>query len=163
MPKVPVLYGLGPSACHRSVTQLFPGPRLRASWPRHHHTLGDTLRTRTVTAGLLLAGLLLTGCGTSSDSGTDNKPAPAPATVTAAAPEPAPLTEEETIEQCTTAVAEAAPGWDDWNIDLAGWEDDPRTPRVCKTLRAADFLGALTDGLDTAAACGTPEALPGKC
>ena len=148
-----------------SHTAVFRSPAARIMVRHHHHTLGDTLRTRTVTAGLLLAGLLLTGCGTSSDSGTDNKPAPAPATITAAAPapEPAPLTEEETIEQCTTAVAEAAPGWDDWNIDLAGWEDDPRTPGVCKTLRAADFLGALTDGLDTAAACGTPEALPGKC
>jgi hypothetical protein len=129
--------------------------------------------TTTTTALLLTAGLLLTGC--SSDSSTaDAKPEPTKTETTTAAapaPEPAPLTKEETTEQCTNAVADAAPSWDDWNIDLAGWEDDPRTPEVCKPLVDEEFpprgnrafQDALIDGLELAAACGTPDALPGRC
>lgn len=118
--------------------------------------------TPAVAAALIAAAMLLTaGCSGSSDT-AEAKPRPT-TTVTTTAPAPEPLTEEETTAQCTQAVAEAAPGWDDWNIDLENWKNDPRTPEVCKTLDNLAYNGAYLDGLDTAAACGTPDALPGRC
>lgn len=77
--------------------------------------------------------------------------------------DPEPLTEEEAIEQCTDAIAEAAPEWDDWTVDVDGWENDPETPEVCKSLETLDYMDAFTEGLDIAAACGTLDALPGRC
>ncbi|MFD4142467.1 hypothetical protein [Streptomyces sp. NPDC058572] len=118
--------------------------------------------TAIITTALLIAGLTL-GC--SSNDKDDAKPEEAtpkaPATVTATATQV--LSEEEISQQCTDAVAEAAPGWDDWNLDIAGWKDDPKTPEVCKTLDNLAFHQAFIDGLNIAAACDTPAALPGKC
>ncbi|MER6612698.1 hypothetical protein [Streptomyces xantholiticus] len=118
--------------------------------------------TAIITTALLIAGLTV-GCS-SNDKG-DAKPEAAtpkvPTTVTATATQV--LSEEEISQQCTNAVAEAAPGWDDWNLDIAGWKDDPKTPEVCKTLDNLAFHKAFVDGLDNAAACDTPAALPGKC
>lgn len=122
------------------------------------------MRIRTAAAALTAAALLpLTAC--SSSDTTDAKPkASTPetsATVTATATQV--LSEEEISQQCTDAVAEAAPGWDDWNLDVADWKDDPKTPEVCKSLDSLDFHIAYVEGLDIAAACDTPAALPGKC
>lgn len=118
--------------------------------------------TRT-TLALATAVVLLTGCASSSDA----EPAPTKTeTVTASAPAPAPEPEPEPLaleEQCTEEVAEAAPDWDDWTLKLDGWEDDPKTPDVCKTLSYREYSGAFVEGLDIAAACGTPDELPGKC
>lgn len=119
-------------------------------------------RHRTTTAALLVAAsLALTGCST--DSSNQATPEPAATVTVTAPPEPEPLTEGETVAQCTLAVSESAPGWDDWNINLGKWKDDPRTPAVCKTLDNLAYHGAYLDGLELAAACGTPEALPGRC
>lgn len=129
------------------------------------------MRTTTTTAAVgaaLLLAATLTACG---GGGGSNSPAPAKSP-TASAPSAAPtLSKAEVSERCTDAVAEAAPGWDDWNFDLGGWQDDPRTPEACQGLVDEEFpprgnrafQDALIDGLDIAAACGTPAALPGKC
>ncbi|MGW1039344.1 hypothetical protein [Streptomyces sp. NPDC002547] len=123
------------------------------------------MRTRTTVAlaAALTTGLLLTAC--SSNDNTDTKPkasTPEPAaTVTATATEL--LSKEEISQQCTDAVAEAAPEWNDWNLSPTGWQDDPRTPEACKTLDDLTFNIAYIKGLDVAAACDTPAALPGKC
>lgn len=55
-------------------------------------------------------------------------------------------------------VAEAAPGWDDWNYNPGGWQDDPRTPEVCLGLADDEvpsrgnraFMDALIAGLEMA-------------
>jgi hypothetical protein len=104
---------------------------------------------------LLLAGAA-TGC--SSDGGGGGEAAPAPSTVTTTVTAAPSLSREETARQCSLAVAEAAPGWEDWNVDLAGWEDDPRTPEVCKGLADEEnpprgnreFQRAWIDGLEMA-------------
>jgi hypothetical protein len=62
------------------------------------------------------------------------------------------------MRQCSTAVSEAAPDWEDWNYSPGGWQDDPRTPEVC--LGLADevnpprgnraFREAFREGLELA-------------
>jgi hypothetical protein len=108
-------------------------------------------------AVLLAACLVLAGC--SSGGEPDKKETPA-ATVTASpTPTAAPsLSQAEAASQCTDAVAEAAPGWTDWNFDFGAWEDDPRTPPVCLGLADEElpsrgnrlFMAALLDGLKLA-------------
>ncbi|MEV5977507.1 hypothetical protein [Streptomyces sp. NPDC052114] len=104
------------------------------------------------TAAVLLTTLLaLTGC---SDSDPDEPSKTTTATVTATPS----LSRAETARQCSEAVAEAAPGWDDWNYSPGGWEDDPRTPKVCLGLSDdeyaprgnREFMTALIDGLEMA-------------
>ncbi|WP_042174501.1 hypothetical protein [Streptomyces sp. NBRC 110035] len=114
------------------------------------------MRTRTTTTGVLaVLTLTLTAC-----SSSDSKPETVPSTVTASAtPSTAPtLSEDELKQQCSDAIAEAAPGWDDWNYNPGAWQADPRTPEVCQGL--ADeanpargnraFMDALTTGLEMA-------------
>ncbi|MGP3737950.1 hypothetical protein ACTWJ9_33105 (plasmid) [Streptomyces sp. GDS52] len=111
------------------------------------------IRTTTAAATAVLA-LTLTACGSSSSG--DAKPAPATATAT---PTTAPsLSQAETARRCSEAVAEAAPGWDNWSYSPGKWQDDPRTPEVCQGLADEDnpargnraFAGALIDGLEMA-------------
>ncbi|MFD5016921.1 hypothetical protein [Streptomyces chartreusis] len=118
--------------------------------------------TAIITAALLITGLTA-GCSSNDkdDAKPEAAPPKAPATVNATATQV--LSEEQISQQCTDAVAEAAPGWDDWDLDIAGWKDDPKTPQVCKALDNVDFNLALFEGLNIAAACDTPAALPGKC
>lgn len=106
---------------------------------------------RHTTATLLaVAVLALAGCS-SSDGGK-------PATVTTTATATPTLSHAETTRLCSLAVAEAAPGWEDWNFDPGAWQDDPRTPAVClglvdeedPTQGNRDFMGALLDGLELA-------------
>lgn len=120
----------------------------------------NTTVTRTITAVALA--VVLAGCGS---SGSDDK-AEAPATDTATTAPPTPttpsaspsLSQAETARQCSVAVSEAAPGWDDWNFDPGGWQDDPRTPPVCQGLADEEFpprgnrafMDALLAGLQTA-------------
>lgn len=111
---------------------------------------------RHTTTALLLAALALAGAGCSNGNDGDGKAAaPAKTTVTATPT----LSQAETKRQCSVAVAEAAPDWDDWNYDNLGeWQDDPRTPDVCQGLADKDypprgnreFQDALIDGLDMA-------------
>lgn len=113
------------------------------------------MRHTTTTATLLLAAsLALAGC--SSPSG---KPAKTATTTTATRPAASPsLSQAETKRLCSVAVAEAAPGWEDWNFNPGGWQEDPRTPEVCKGLADKEnpprgnraFMDALIDGLDMA-------------
>ena len=108
---------------------------------------------RTTTTVLLAAVFALAGC--SSDAEPE-----AAVTVTATpTPTAAPsLSQAETTRLCTVAVAEAAPGWTDWNFDFGAWQDDPRTPAACQGLADKDipsrgnraFMGALLDGLELA-------------
>jgi hypothetical protein len=118
---------------------------------------------RTTATAALTAVLLLTTTACGGSSGDKAEPAPTVTVTKEPEPAPEPLTEEETIEQCTDAVAEAAPEWDDWSIPIEGWEDDPETPEVCKTLDTRDYMDAFLEGLNIAAACDTPDALPGRC
>jgi hypothetical protein len=109
------------------------------------------------TAVLLAACLVLAGC---SSGGEPDKKAAATATVTASpAPTATPsLSQAEATSQCTDALAEAAPSWDDWNFDFGAWEDDPRTPPACLGLADKElpsrgnraFMAALLDGLKLA-------------
>ena len=121
------------------------------------------MRIRTTTAGSILAVLALTtACG--SNEGADAKPAPATTTATAA--DATPSTEASRSEtdldllktQCSDAIAEAAPSWDDWNYNPGTWQDDPRTPEECLPLADGEvpsrgnraFMDALVDGLEIA-------------
>ncbi|MFE7072698.1 hypothetical protein ACFU96_21710 [Streptomyces sp. NPDC057620] len=112
------------------------------------------MRNTTIVTLLLAATLALTGCGSSDNSSEPDKPAKATVTVTATPK----LSREETKLQCTDAISEAAPGWEDWNYSPGEWADDPRTPDVCQglvdeddpTQGNRDFLQALLDGLDAA-------------
>lgn len=108
---------------------------------------------RHTTTLLTAAVLALAGCSSSGE--------PQKETVTATTtPPPATpsLSHTETMRLCSVAVAEAAPDWDDWNIELDGWETDPRTPEVCKALADKEFpprgnrafQDALIDGLEAA-------------
>ena len=120
------------------------------------------MRTRTTTAGVLaVLALTLTACGSSDDSGDDKaKPSASTSSTTASAtPTTTPtLSQAEISRQCSAAVAEAAPGWQDWNLDLAGWQDDPRTPDECQGLADEEFSprgnrafqDALINGLEMA-------------
>lgn len=113
--------------------------------------------SRTTTAVLATALLLgaAVGCSSSGDGEAEAKPR-ATATVTAtAAPS---LSPAEIKRQCSAAVAEAAPGWEDWSFSPGEWADDPRTPKVCLGLKDEEFpprgnrefLAALIDGLNAA-------------
>jgi hypothetical protein len=97
--------------------------------------------------------LLLVGCSSGGE------PEKETVTVTATPPPATPsLSAAETARLCSVAVSEAAPGWEDWNFDLAAWQEDPRTPEVCKGLADAEvpsrgnraFQDALIDGLELA-------------
>lgn len=106
-------------------------------------------RTTTALLVLALACAGSAGCSSSGEPAADSRPT-APVTVTATATATEVATEEEIIEQCTDAVAEAAPGWDDWSVKVEGWKSDPRTPEVCKSLENLDYMDALIDGLNAA-------------
>lgn len=106
------------------------------------------------TATAVLTCLLLAAAAACSSSGDDAaRPTPSAVTTTVAA-SPS-LSRDEVKTACADAVAEAAPGWDDWNFDPGGWADDPRTPEVClglvdeadATQGNRDFMAALLDGL----------------
>lgn len=109
------------------------------------------MRRRTI---LLVCLLALTGC--SSDAEPEKPAVTVTATKTPTA-QPS-LSQAQTVRLCTVAVSEAAPSWDDWNFDLGGWQDDPRTPDACKPLADEEvpsrgnraFYGALLDGLKLA-------------
>lgn len=110
---------------------------------------------RHTTILLAAACLALAGCSSGGDSDASSKPT----TTATAAPSVTPsLSQAEIADQCTAAVAEAAPGWDDWDIDLANWQDDPRTPEECKGLADEEFpprgnrafQDAWIDGLELA-------------
>ncbi|WP_416976698.1 hypothetical protein [Streptomyces sp. T028] len=121
------------------------------------------MSTRTALATIAILAATLTGCGSSDNADAKPKAGLSEPAVTITATATKLLSEEEVSQQCTDAVAEAAPEWDDWNLDLAGWQEDPKTPEVCKTLDNLTFNIAFLKGLDIAAACDTPAALPGKC
>jgi ABC-type glycerol-3-phosphate transport system substrate-binding protein len=113
------------------------------------------MRNATATLlALLLAGAAV-GCSSSGDSKADAKPLATITVTKSAAPS---LSRDEIMQQCTDAVAEAAPGWDDWNFDPGAWADDPRTPKVCLGLKDdadptqgnRDYARALIDGLNAA-------------
>ncbi|MGC5236855.1 hypothetical protein [Streptomyces albogriseolus] len=118
------------------------------------------MRIRTTTVGTLaVLALTLTACSSSADSDGDNAGAPAASTTASADPSTEPsLSEDDIKQQCTDAVAEAAPGWEDWNYNPGAWQDDPRTPEVCLALADDEvpargnrpFMDALTDGLEMA-------------
>lgn len=106
------------------------------------------------TVVLAVVCLALAGCS----SGVGGEPEKT-VTVTATPPPATPsLSQAETARLCSVAVAEAAPEWEDWNFDLGGWVDDPRTPEVCKGLADEKFpprgnrafQDALIDGLEIA-------------
>lgn len=119
------------------------------------------MRIRTTTAGILaVLALTLTACG-SSDDNDDKAGAPAASTSTTSSADPSTepsLSVEEIKQQCTDAVAEAAPGWDDWNYNPGSWQDDPRTPEECLPLADEQvpsrgnraFMDALIEGLEMA-------------
>jgi len=99
----------------------------------------------------------VTCCSTISG---DEPQAKATETVTATAtPTATPsLSQAETSRLCSVAIAEAAPGWEDWNYSPGGWQDDPRTPEVCQGLADEEnpprgnreFMDALLAGLEMA-------------
>ncbi|MFI5473189.1 hypothetical protein ACIA6D_23480 [Streptomyces cacaoi] len=107
-------------------------------------------RTAAVVVCLLLAGTVV-GCSSGEE------PEKETVTVTATpTPSPTPSLSQAQIKiQCSAAVAEAAPGWEDWNYDPGGWQDDPQTPAVCLGLADAAnpasgnlaYGDALLDGL----------------
>lgn len=108
---------------------------------------------RHTTALLAVVCLALAGC--SSGGGEPEKTV----TVTTTPPPATPsLSQAETARLCSVAVGEAAPEWEDWNFDLGSWEEDPRTPAVCKGLADEKFpprgnrafQDALIDGLEIA-------------
>lgn len=107
----------------------------------------------TAAAVLTVVCLALAGC--SSGGEPDKKPTSKPA------PTPSPtrsLSQAEVMSACSEAVAEAAPGWEDWNFDAGAWADDPRTPEACLALKDEEFpprgnrafQDALIDGLEMA-------------
>ncbi|MGW3913179.1 hypothetical protein ACWEBX_16930 [Streptomyces sp. NPDC005070] len=109
--------------------------------------------TTMLLACLLLAGATV-GCSSGDDKADAKPTTPARVTVTATPS----LSQAETERQCSAAVSEAAPGWDDWNIDPGKWADDPRTPKVCLGLKDEEFpsrgnrefMAAFLDGLEAA-------------
>lgn len=108
---------------------------------------------RSITTALITA-LLLVGTFACSSS-SDDKASPKESVTVTATPS---LSEEEIKRQCSLAVAEAAPGWEDWNVSPGDWQNDPRTPEVC--LGLADevnppagnraYLDAFREGLEMA-------------
>lgn len=123
-----------------------------------HEASGDYMRRTVTTTALLIAAaaLALAGC---SGSEPDDKPqAKKPASATATPTASPSLSRDETARQCSLAVAEEAPGWEDWSFSPGGWQDDPRTPDVCQGLADVEnpprgnreFMAALIDGLELA-------------
>jgi len=119
--------------------------------------LGGLMRTRTTTAGILaVLALTLTACGSSDDKPVAKVTETVTQTTTPTAMPS--LSQTEISRLCSVAVSEAAPGWEDWDIDLASWQDDPRTPEICKGLANEEFphrgnrafQDALIDGLEIA-------------
>lgn len=115
------------------------------------------MRIRTTTVGLVaVLSFTLTACGSSDDN--DDKAGPAPTTASAEPSTGPSLSEDEIKQECTEAIAEAAPAWDDWNYSPGGWQDDPRTPDVCLGLADEEspargnraFMDALIAGLEMA-------------
>jgi hypothetical protein len=116
------------------------------------------MRIRTTTAAVLaVLALTLTACGSSDDSKPTAKATEIITATTTPTALPS-LSQEETSRLCSVAVSEAAPGWDDWNFSPGGWQDDPRTPEICKGLADDEFpprgnrafQDALIDGLEIA-------------
>jgi hypothetical protein len=113
------------------------------------------MRTSTAAAVAVLT-LTLTACGSSDDG--DDKPEPATSTASATPTTAPSLSQEEIAAACSEAVAEAAPGWDDWNVNPSSWQDDPRTPEVCLGLADERFphrgnrayMDAFREGLEMA-------------
>ncbi|WP_341485496.1 hypothetical protein WJ438_40790 (plasmid) [Streptomyces sp. GD-15H] len=100
------------------------------------------MRIRTTTAAAIaVLALTLTACGSSGSGGGKPEPAATTSSPTATAtPTATPsLSQAEISRLCSVAVAEAAPGWEDWDFDLAIWQDDPRTPEVCQSLADEEF------------------------
>lgn len=96
------------------------------------------MRTRTITAALLLTALATASC-----SSADPKPA-ATVTVTADASASPALSKAEITEQCIDAVAQRA-------ADTTGAEvpSEP-TPAPCAGLSDSDYLDAYMDGISAA-------------
>jgi ABC-type glycerol-3-phosphate transport system substrate-binding protein len=86
---------------------------------------------RTTTVVLLACLLAIAGC---SSGGTPEKTTVTVTATPTPSVSPVVLNEAEAKAQCTAAVAEAAPGWADWNIDPGGWQNDPKTPQECLAL-----------------------------
>lgn len=116
------------------------------------------MRIRTTTAGVLaVLAITLTACGSSDDSG-DGKPETAPSTTTATPTAAPSLSQDDIAAACSEAIAEAAPGWDDWNVSPGGWQDDPRTPEICLGLADEEnpprgnraYMDAFREGLEMA-------------
>ncbi|GAA3108363.1 hypothetical protein ACFQ0X_43805 [Streptomyces rectiviolaceus] len=113
---------------------------------------------RRTTTALLATCLALGVAGCSGSDGDGKAAAPAKTTVTATPTATPSLSQAEIKRQCSVAVAEAAPEWDDWNFNTGKWQDDPRTPDVCQGLADKEnrprgnreFMDALIDGLDMA-------------
>lgn len=112
-------------------------------------------RTVLLAASVCLA---LAGCSSGGEPEKETvtvTASPTPAVTPSATPS---LSQAAVESACTAAVAEAAPGWEDWNFDLDGWQDDPRTPAECLPLVDEEvpsrgnraFYGALLDGLELA-------------
>lgn len=109
------------------------------------------------TTTLLVAGLLLAvgSVGCSSDS-TPTKTVTKAATPTVTATPK--LSRDETMSLCSDAVADAAPGWEDWSVSPGKWADDPRTPAECLPLKDdknppqgnRDYMEAFREGLEAA-------------
>lgn len=109
---------------------------------------------RRTTILLTAACLALVGCSSPDD------PMPSiTVTATTSAPAATPsLSQAETKRLCSVAVAEAAPGWEDWNYSPGEWQEDPRTPGVCQGLADDEipsrgnraFMEALFEGLEMA-------------
>lgn len=116
------------------------------------------MRTRTTTVTVLaVLALTLTAC--SSDDGDDSAKPAASSSTASTTPSTGPsLSADEIKQQCTDAVAEAAPQWEDWNFNTGAWQDDPRTPTECLPLADEKnpprgnraFMDALIDGLEMA-------------
>jgi len=126
--------------------------------PQTQLVLGGLMRIRTTTAAVLaVLALTLTACGSSDDSKPTAKATEIITATTTPTALPS-LSQEETSRLCSVAVSEAAPGWDDWNFSPGGWQDDPRTPEICKGLADDEFpprgnrafQDALIDGLEIA-------------
>lgn len=115
---------------------------------------------RTTILLALAACLALAGCSSSDDEPSATATETVTATATpAVTPSSAPsLSQAETASQCTDAITEAAPSWEDWNYSPGGWQDDPRTPEVCQGLADEEnppagnraFMDALIAGLEMA-------------
>ncbi|WP_329336118.1 hypothetical protein OG252_13175 [Streptomyces sp. NBC_01352] len=104
--------------------------------------------------------LLATACLALAGCSSGGEPEKEPVTVTATpTPTATPsLSQAETMRQCSVAVSEEAPGWEDWNYNPGEWQDDPRTPPACLGLVDEEipsrgnraFMEALIEGLEMA-------------